>query len=88
MNKYPLWKYILVLIVMVIGFVYTLPNFYGEDPAVQIPATRGAKLDPATQGRVDAALRRAGIAAFQVGCAVSARRPLFRRVSHLLGQRP
>jgi len=67
MNKYPLWKYILVLIVMVIGFVYTLPNFYGEDPAVQVSAARGTKLDPAIQGRVDAALRKASITEFQVG---------------------
>lgn len=36
MNRYPLWKYILIGIVLIIGLVYTLPNFYGESPAVQV----------------------------------------------------
>ncbi|WP_439437543.1 hypothetical protein [Salinivibrio costicola] len=40
LNRYPLWKYIMVLITLVIGIVYALPNLYGEDPAVQI--SRGA----------------------------------------------
>ena len=34
MNRYPLWKYILIGIVLIIGLVYTLPKFYGESPAV------------------------------------------------------
>ncbi len=36
MNRYPLWKYIVIVVVLMIGVVYTLPNFYGESPAVQI----------------------------------------------------
>ena len=36
MNRYPLWKYIVIVVVLLIGVVYTLPNFYGESPAVQI----------------------------------------------------
>ncbi|OZI31412.1 protein translocase subunit SecD [Bordetella genomosp. 10] len=40
MNRYPLWKYLTVLIAVVIGLLYTLPNFYGESPAVQISAAK------------------------------------------------
>ena len=36
MNRYPLWKYIVIVVVLMIGVVYTLPNFYGESPAVQV----------------------------------------------------
>ncbi|OOE48356.1 protein translocase subunit SecD [Salinivibrio kushneri] len=45
LNRYPLWKYIMVLITLVIGIVYALPNLYGEDPAVQISGARGASVD-------------------------------------------
>lgn len=45
LNRYPLWKYIMVLIALVIGIVYALPNLYGEDPAVQISGARGASVD-------------------------------------------
>ena len=34
MNRYPLWKYLLVVIALLLGFIYTLPNFFGESPAV------------------------------------------------------
>ncbi len=40
MNRYPLWKYLTVLIAVVIGLLYTLPNFYGESPAVQISSAK------------------------------------------------
>ena len=36
MNRYPLWKYILIVIVLLFGALYTLPNFFGESPALQI----------------------------------------------------
>ena len=36
MNRYPLWKYAVMLVALVIGLVYTLPNFFGEAPAVQV----------------------------------------------------
>jgi preprotein translocase subunit SecD len=41
MNRYPLWKYITVAIALVFGFVYTLPNFFGESPAVQVSSGQG-----------------------------------------------
>jgi len=47
MNRYPLWKYITVLVAVVIGLLYTLPNFYGESPAVQVSSAKTAvKVEP------------------------------------------
>lgn len=45
LNKYPLWKYLLLLFIVAAGFLYALPNLYGEDPAVQISATRGGDVE-------------------------------------------
>ena len=36
MNRYPLWKYLLIISIMVVGAIYAVPNLYGEDPALQI----------------------------------------------------
>ncbi|NND44459.1 MAG: hypothetical protein HKN58_03980, partial [Xanthomonadales bacterium] len=44
MNQYPLWKYILILLIFSIGLLYALPNLYGEDPAIQVTTTRGFTL--------------------------------------------
>jgi preprotein translocase subunit SecD len=41
LNRYPLWKYVMLVVVIVVGLVYALPNLYGEDPAVQITGARG-----------------------------------------------
>ncbi|OBX03084.1 preprotein translocase subunit SecD [Gallibacterium genomosp. 3] len=41
LNRYPLWKNLMVIFVIAIGILYALPNIYGEDPAVQISGTRG-----------------------------------------------
>ncbi|MEK9802753.1 MAG: preprotein translocase subunit SecD, partial [Curvibacter sp.] len=63
MNRYPLWKYAIILIALLVGAVYTAPNFFGEAPAVQVsPAKAIIKVDPGTQVRVEAALKEAGIA--------------------------
>jgi len=35
LNKYPLWKYLLILAVLAVGFIYSAPNLYPDDPAVQ-----------------------------------------------------
>jgi preprotein translocase subunit SecD len=42
LNRYPLWKYLLILIVCVVGVIYALPNLYPQDPAVQISTTNGS----------------------------------------------
>lgn len=58
MNRYPLWKYLLILAVLLVGLIYTLPNFFGESPAVQIlPLRASMKADMALLGRVEAALK-------------------------------
>lgn len=51
-NQYPLWKYLLIAFVLALGCFYALPNLYGEDPAVQISAARGAPVDESLQQRV------------------------------------
>ncbi|MDE2586019.1 MAG: protein translocase subunit SecD, partial [Betaproteobacteria bacterium] len=64
MNRYPLWKYITVAVALVIGFLYTLPNFFGEAPAVQVSPTRATlKADAQLMERVETSLKAAGIAA-------------------------
>ena len=40
MNRYPLWKYVIVAFALLTGFVYTLPNFFGESPAVQVSTAK------------------------------------------------
>ncbi|MCP5153893.1 MAG: protein translocase subunit SecD [Ectothiorhodospiraceae bacterium] len=62
MNQYPLWKYLLVAAVILAAAVYALPNIYGEDPAVQVSASRGAQLDEGVLRRVNERLERDGIA--------------------------
>ncbi|MGB8857465.1 MAG: protein translocase subunit SecD [Burkholderiales bacterium] len=62
MNRYPAWKNILIVITLVLGFLYTLPNYFGEAPALQIaPVRSSAKADPAMLGRVQDALNKANI---------------------------
>ncbi|MDX9738370.1 MAG: protein translocase subunit SecD, partial [Azonexus sp.] len=62
MNRYPLWKYILVAVALVFGFIYTLPNFYGESPAVQVSSAKVTlKIDEGTRARVESALQAASI---------------------------
>jgi len=61
-NQYPLWKYLLVLIIVVAGFIYALPNLYGEDPAVQVSPTRTTKVDAAMQTKAQDLLKQAAIA--------------------------
>ncbi len=63
MNRYPLWKNLLILAVLVIGFIYTLPNFYGESPAVQVmPLRSHLKADVELLARVEQVLRDAQLA--------------------------
>jgi preprotein translocase subunit SecD len=62
MNRYALWKYLVIAIAVLLGTVYTLPNFFGEAPAVQVsPGRSSAKVDLDTQGIVEDALKVAGL---------------------------
>ena len=60
-NQFPLWKYFLIIIVLIVGAIYALPNLYGEDPALQISGTRTAVLDDAVKDRLIKTLDDAGI---------------------------
>jgi len=61
-NRYPLWVYVTVAVALVIGLLYTLPNFFGEAPAVQVsPARATLKVDTSVMGRVEDALKKAGV---------------------------
>ena len=62
MNKYPLWKYLIILAVIIPGFLYALPNLFGEDPALQVSATRAAVIDQGTEQQLVSALNDNGIA--------------------------
>ncbi|MEB0111066.1 protein translocase subunit SecD [Variovorax sp. RTB1] len=62
MNRYPVWKYAIIVIVLLVGLIYALPNFFGEAPAVQVSAAKStAKVDGATQARIDEALKAANL---------------------------
>lgn len=62
MNRYPLWKYITVLVALLIGFIYALPNFFGEVPAVQVSSKRATlKLDDNSLTQIKEILTAAGI---------------------------
>ncbi|HGJ8465417.1 TPA: protein translocase subunit SecD [Neisseria gonorrhoeae] len=62
MNRYPLWKYLLIVFTIAVAAVYSLPNLFGETPAVQVSTNRQAIIiNEQTQSKVDAALKNAGI---------------------------
>jgi len=77
MNRYPLWKYAILLVALVVGLLYTLPNFFGEAPAVQVSSGKATlKLDSGMAGRVEQILSQAGLKADLVhfdGSSVKAR---------------
>ena len=61
MNRYPIWKNILVGIVVLVGLIYALPNVFDQDPALEISGSRRAEVGSATEERVRDALGKAGI---------------------------
>ena len=62
MNRYPLWKYALIAVALVLGMLYTLPNFFPEVPAVQVSSSKSAvKIDNALLGTVEDTLKTANI---------------------------
>lgn len=62
MNRYPIWKYIAMAIALVLGLLYSVPNLFGEAPAVQVSSGKATvKIDEGMVGRVRTALEKAGI---------------------------
>ncbi|MEP6657800.1 MAG: protein translocase subunit SecD [Betaproteobacteria bacterium] len=63
MNRYPLWKYLIIIAALLIGLIYTLPNFFSESPAVQVSSSKAAvKIDSSLLSTTEEALKGAGIA--------------------------
>ncbi|WP_091978737.1 protein translocase subunit SecD [Pseudoalteromonas denitrificans] len=52
LNKYPVWKYLMVLVIVIIGLLYSSPNLYGRDPAIQVSGAKGATADLAILDKV------------------------------------
>ena len=59
-NKYPLWKYVLLVLVLITGLVFALPNLYGDSPAVQVSA-RSGDVAPGVEAEITAVLKQDGI---------------------------
>ncbi|MGO2156600.1 MAG: protein translocase subunit SecD [Serratia proteamaculans] len=62
LNRYPLWKYLMLIVVILVGLLYALPNLYGEDPAVQITGARGVAASETTLDQVRTVLEKDKIA--------------------------
>ncbi|EOC0418262.1 protein translocase subunit SecD [Cronobacter malonaticus] len=66
LNRYPLWKYLMLVVVLIVGLLYALPNLYGEDPAVQITGARGVAASEQTLIQVQNTLQKEKISAKSV----------------------
>ncbi len=66
MNKYPAWKYAIIVVALVVAFLFALPNFFGQVPALQVSGLRANKADAALQTQVQETLKTAGFAADSV----------------------
>ena len=62
LNRYPLWKNLMVIFLVAIGVLYALPNLYGEDPAVQISGTRGQEANSSVLSEVQTVLKENNLA--------------------------
>src|SRR5690606_36433207 len=80
MNKYPLWKYLLIVFFLAIGFFYAAPNLYAPDPAIQVSGQSSATLVvQAAVDRISSALNEAGIAFKSVEIDAASKSALIRR---------
>jgi len=61
-NQYPLWKYLLLITILVLGGIYAMPNLYGEDPSVLV-SLRNQQIDEETQAKIDGLLKQSSIEA-------------------------
>ena len=68
MNRYPVWKYAIIVVALLVGILYTLPNFFGEAPAVQVSSVKASvKVDAALLQRVQEVLEAAGVKPDMIG---------------------
>lgn len=61
LNKYPLWKNLLIVFILLLGFIYAAPNLFGDDPAVQISPPTTTKVDTGLIDKVNDALKKSGL---------------------------
>ena len=61
LNQYPMWKNVLIAVVMFFGALYALPNIYSQDPVIEVTGTRNATVSDALQAQLEAALKSNGI---------------------------
>lgn len=66
MNQYPLWKYLLVVVVIALGLLYALPNLYGKDPSIQIAALNELQIPESMQENLEITLQQQGLVAKQI----------------------
>ena len=66
MLEYARWKYVVILVVLLLSALYALPNVFPQDPSVQVTANRGSQVDAALQQRVRDSLKKAGLAPKEV----------------------
>lgn len=79
MNKYPFWKYLLLIVVIAVSVVYAIPNLYAPDPAIQVSGQSGAtEMRQLTLTKIQKSLDEAGIAYFDLGASDDAKSALVR----------
>ena len=61
MNRYPLWKNLLLVVVVLFGLIYSLPNVFDQDPAIEIKGDRRASVDTALESRIQDTLKSANL---------------------------
>ena len=61
MNRYPLWKNLLILGVILVSILFALPNLFSQNPSIEVSAARGAEVTDASIGEIKAALENAGV---------------------------
>lgn len=61
MNRYPLWKNLLILGLILVGILYALPNLFSQNPSIEVTAARGAEVTDASVGEIEAVLENAGV---------------------------
>jgi preprotein translocase subunit SecD len=60
-NQYPAWKYLLLLVVIVLGLIYAAPNLFGDDPAVQVSPAKSVQFDASTEKTIESTLAKADL---------------------------